>query len=182
MGTPGQAKNTQRKQEGQLRRAEILRLKTSGLSDAAIAERLRISTRTVARHLQRALSEAVSAATESYRAVESLRLDALIHAYWQKALDGDLPAAHLVSKVIGQRMALFGLVQPPTRGDDIGDLFAALIRRMADERVVEAAARPDDVPLDAVVESAQPPVKPPAWALALRAAGYDAAEPMPPND
>ncbi len=130
MGTPGQAKNSQRKQEAQERRAHIMQLRASGMQPSAIAELLKLSLRSVTRHISRALADAVSSATEDYRALEATRLDALIHAYWDKATGGDLQSAYFVSKIIGQRMALFGLVQPPAKEDDLGDALLATLQRV----------------------------------------------------
>jgi hypothetical protein len=187
MGTPGQARNAQRKQEGAMRRAQVMQLRASGMQPTAIAEQLHLTLRSVTRHISRALADVVTVATTEYRALEATRLDALIHAYWDKALDGDLPAAYFIVKIIGQRMALFGLVQPPTREDDMGDKFAALIMRLAGQRVAE---EPDPGPttrsqaqeiLDYEVAASQKP----GWARALAVAnGHydDQGGDMPPND
>ncbi len=179
MGTPGQAKNAQRKQEGAARRAQVMELRASGMQPTAIAERLHLTPRSVFRHISRALAEVVASATNEYRALEAARLDALIHAYWEKALNGNLPAAHLVSKIIGQRMALFGLVQPPSKEDDLSDaLLATLQRVQAHCQTMQAAAEPPAVPADALAAPgsdapaaprSESPPRSPAWERALAA-------------
>lgn len=62
---------------------------------------------------------------EEVRDLEVARLDALMHAYWTKALDGNLPAAEYVLKVMLRRAALLGLDAP--RKVDI----TAMVRQVA---------------------------------------------------
>jgi hypothetical protein len=143
MGTPGQAKskNKERRQQAMQRRDEILRLKTSGLTSVAIAERLNISARTVDRHLERGLAEVVVAGVDFYRAVAITRLESLLYACWEKAIGGDLNAIHTAARLVSQYARILGLEQPPAKQDDLGDQLAELIKRVAGQRLASERAK-----------------------------------------
>jgi hypothetical protein len=190
----GQVKglNRQRAAQAALRRADMLRLRASGLSTVAIAQHLDITPRSVDKGIARALSETVASAVDLYRALAVTRLEALLFACWDNAMGGDLAAIHAANRIIGQYVRLLGLEQPPAKQDDASDQFAALLKRVQEkyhameraktpeQRAAEDAAEmeafyqqyPDARPRMQPIIDAVPvaPEDEPDWARALKAA------------
>ncbi len=95
----------------QVRAVELAR---AGHSYDQIAEQLGYANRSSAWRLVRGgLDAAVAKSSEDYLHAELGRLDALQSAFWDQALLGDLTAATVVFRVIGQRCRLLGLDRAP---------------------------------------------------------------------
>lgn len=61
---------------------------------------------------QRIKSEWIFESIEEARQLELMRLDELQVAVWDRAINGDLPAAHCVLKIMDRRAKLLGLDKP----------------------------------------------------------------------
>ena len=61
---------------------------------------------------QRIKSEWIFESVEEARQLELMRLDELQVAVWDRAINGDLPAAHCVLKIMDRRAKLLGLDKP----------------------------------------------------------------------
>ena len=98
------------------RRTQAIALRLAGMDYEAIAERLDYSSRGAAsKDICRALDsyrKEEEAQVETWRQLESQRLDRLQAAAWAKAVKGDLKAVETVLKVIAQRCKLLGLDMP----------------------------------------------------------------------
>ena len=93
------------------RQAKAVELAQAGHDYDSIAREVGYANRGTAwRTVQTALRERVAEGVEEYRRVELERLDALHRAHWARALSGDLTAAHVVLRIIDQRIRLLGLV------------------------------------------------------------------------
>ena len=93
------------------RQAKAVELAEAGHDYDSIAKAVGYSNRGTAwRTVQKALTERVAVGVAEYRRVELERLDALHRAHWAKAISGDLAAAHVVLRIIDQRIRLLGLV------------------------------------------------------------------------
>lgn len=95
-----------------------LRMKRSGMNLFDIAEALQMtemaSNATIRRGLEMAQATIGFAERRELLAVEVDRLDALQHAVWDDAMDGDVRAVEAALKVIAQRSRLLGLDQVDT--------------------------------------------------------------------
>jgi hypothetical protein len=102
------------------RRAKAVELRTAGLTYDQIAMELGYANRgTVYRVVAEALRAQTLDAVEELRSIEVKRLDSLQSAMWQKAMDGDVPSAIAVLRVIMSRCRLLGLDGPGLlRGGD----------------------------------------------------------------
>jgi hypothetical protein len=91
---------------------KAVRLLREGKSYDEIAKILGYANRGSAwRLVQNALRDTVTTDVEEHRAIELHRLDALQHAHWDQACDGDIGAAVVVLRVIEQRSRLLGLCE-----------------------------------------------------------------------
>jgi hypothetical protein len=95
------------------RRAKAVELRTAGLTYDQIATDLGYANRgTVYRVVAEALKAQTLEAVGELRSLEVERLDRLQLAMWQKAMDGDVPSAIAVVRVITSRCRLLGLDGP----------------------------------------------------------------------
>lgn len=98
------------------RRADAIRLRLAGVDYETIAQRLGYSSRqSASKDVCRAIDNyrhEEEAAVETWREIESQRLDRLQAAAWPAAAKGDLKAIETVLKVIAQRSKLLGLDMP----------------------------------------------------------------------
>ena len=95
-----------------------LRMKRSGMSLFDIAEALHMTERASNTAIQRGLEMAQAtigfAERRELLAIEVDRLDALQHAVWDEAMDGDVRAVEAALKVVAMRARLLGLDQADT--------------------------------------------------------------------
>jgi|ERR1019366_2231240 hypothetical protein len=95
------------------RRAKAVELRTAGLTYDRIATELGYANRgTVYCVVSQALRAQTLEAVGELRSLEVERLDSLQMAMWQKAMDGDVPSAIAVVRVIMARCRLLGLEDP----------------------------------------------------------------------
>ena len=73
---------------------------------------------------QRIKSEWIFESIEEARQLELMRLDELQVAVWDRAINGDLPAAHCVLKIMDRRAKLLGLDKPEKIEVDKWDINA----------------------------------------------------------
>ena len=93
------------------RQAKAVELAQAGHDYDSIAREVGYSNRGTAwRVVQKALQDRVTEGVDEYRRLELDRLDRLMRAHWDEALAGDLAAAHVVLRIIDQRIRLLGLV------------------------------------------------------------------------
>lgn len=92
------------------RQARAVELAISGHDYDTIAREVGYSNRgTAHRTVQKALRQRTVEGVDQLREVEVQRLDALLKAHWEQAIDGDVVAANVVLRVIDQRVRLLGL-------------------------------------------------------------------------
>ena len=92
------------------RQARAVELATRGLTYQEIADALGYANRgTVYRLVHAALTRELHEDVENHRRLESGRLDALQVSLWEKAMAGDITAAHQVIQIIRARCRLLGL-------------------------------------------------------------------------
>jgi hypothetical protein len=95
------------------RRARAVELRTAGLTYDQIAVELGYANRgTVYRVVSEALRTQTLEAVGELRSLEVERLDSLQSAMWQKAMEGDVPSAFAILRVIMARCRLLGLDGP----------------------------------------------------------------------
>jgi cyanate lyase len=95
------------------RRAKAVKLRTAGLTYDQIAMELGYANRgTAYRVISEALRTQTLEAVGELRSLEVARLNSLQSAMWQKAMDGDMPSAMAVLRVIMARCRLLGLDGP----------------------------------------------------------------------
>lgn len=95
------------------RRARAVELRTTGLTYDQIASELGYANRGTVYHVvSEALKAQTAEAVNGLRSLEVERLDNLQLAVWQKAMDGDVPSAIAVLRVIMVRCRLLGLDGP----------------------------------------------------------------------
>src|SRR5664280_1379508 len=95
------------------RRARAVELRTAGLTYDQIAIELGYANRgTVYRVVSEALRAQTLEAVGELRSLEVERLDSLQSAMWQKAMDGDVPSAVAILRVIMSRCRLLSLYGP----------------------------------------------------------------------
>jgi hypothetical protein len=68
---------------------------------------------TAHRVVRKALAERLAENIESIRWLEGDRLEDLLRAHWPKAMDGDIPSARVILKIINMRCRLYGLYDVP---------------------------------------------------------------------
>jgi hypothetical protein len=93
------------------RKARAVELALAGFGYDDMAEQVGYANRGTAwRTVRNALYERKVESVDEYRELELARLDALQSAHWEAALSGgDLKAAELCIKLVGQRMKLLAL-------------------------------------------------------------------------
>ena len=92
------------------RRARVVELRTTGLTYDQIATELGYANRGTVYHVvSEALKAQTAEAVNELRSMEIERLDNLQLAVWQRAMDGDVPSAIAVVRVIMARCRLLGL-------------------------------------------------------------------------
>ena len=95
------------------RRARAVELRTAGLTYDQIAMELGYANRGTVYHVvAEALKAQTAEAVGELRSLEIERLDHLQVAVWRKAMDGDVPSAIAVVRVIMARCRLLGLDGP----------------------------------------------------------------------
>jgi len=84
---------------------------------------------------QRIKSETIFESIDEARQLELMRLDEMQLAVWDRAINGDLPAAHCVLKIMDRRAKLLGLDKPEkvevNRWDFSGEDLDAEVQRIA---------------------------------------------------
>jgi hypothetical protein len=84
---------------------------------------------------QRVKSECIYESMDESRQLELMRLDDLQVAVWDRAINGELPAAHCVLKIMDRRAKLLGLDKPAkvevNRWDFSGEDLDAEVQRIA---------------------------------------------------
>lgn len=94
------------------KQARALELRQSGLSYERIAEELDYSSYKVAHNaVKQAMNRVRDPVAEDVLWMELGRLDRLLAAYWDEALDGDLKCASMCLEIMKRRAALLGLDQ-----------------------------------------------------------------------
>jgi hypothetical protein len=103
------------------RRARAVELRTAGLTYDQIAMELGYANRGTVYHVVAgALRAQTAEAVVELRSLEVERLDHVQLALWQKAMDGDVPSAIAVVRVIMARCRLLGLDGPGLlRGEEL---------------------------------------------------------------
>ena len=95
------------------RDARVYELRIQGLTFEAIASEVGFGGPSGAwQAYQRIRSEIIIESLEDSRQLELMRLDELQVALWDRAVDGELPAAHAVLKIMDRRAKLLGLDRP----------------------------------------------------------------------
>jgi len=101
------------------RRARAVELRTTGLTYGQIAMELGYANRGTVYHVvSEALKAQTAEAVGELRSLEVERLDSLQLAMWRKAMDGDVPSAIAVVRVIMARCRLLGLDGPGLLNED----------------------------------------------------------------
>ena len=98
-----------------LRKLEVTRLRLAGYTTREIATMLHTSASTVSEDMKVLTREWMAEAQENRASAIGLdvaRLDALIHAIWEKAVGGDLPAIREVVRLLERRAKVMGLDAP----------------------------------------------------------------------
>ena len=118
-----QPKTTSRLVKAAERRAFVLNLRKKGMTYRKIAEEVhaafpsddipkgydcRLAWQDVMRELRK-LNEERHEGAEEIRRLQAVRLDALLFAFWDRAVEGDEKAFDRVDKMMRRRAALFGV-------------------------------------------------------------------------
>lgn len=129
-----------RKPDPKVREAHAIQLRLAGASYSQIATQLGYKGPSGAYHaVMRGLAHfAVEPATK-LRDMEAARLDALMMAHWQRAVNGDIDATRVVLDIMKRRAALLGL-DAPQRID-----ISTYVRQVAQEHGID----PDQAVKDA---------------------------------
>jgi hypothetical protein len=125
---------------GREREREALALRRRGKTFAAIGAELGFTEQAAHRAVQRALarlSEQTRHEGEQLRALELARLDDLLAAVWNAALEGETKAVLAALKVIERRCKMLGLDAPVkqelTGRNGRGESFVDALRRFGEE-------------------------------------------------
>ncbi|HEX3052699.1 MAG TPA: hypothetical protein VHP83_18715 [Aggregatilineaceae bacterium] len=103
------------KEKAAERRVKALDLRQSGLSYRKIAEQLEVDVATVFRDIKDSLAELKAVEeteAEELRIIEVARLDAILNAMYNKAINGDQGAVDRVLRIMERRAKLLGLDAP----------------------------------------------------------------------
>jgi len=100
--------------ENQVKRdSKVFELRVQGFTFEQIAKEVGFSGPSGAwQAYQRIKEQMIFEPLEELRQLELMRLDAVQHALWDRAVNGDLPAANCVLKIMDQRAKLMGLYKP----------------------------------------------------------------------
>jgi hypothetical protein len=100
--------------EEQLKRdSRVFELRVQGLTFEQIAQEVGFSGPSGAWQAYKRIRERlIFEPLEELRQLELMRLDAVQHALWDRAIEGDLPAANCVLKIMDLRAKLVGLYKP----------------------------------------------------------------------
>lgn len=99
-----------------IRTPGLPRVCRAGRENAEIARELGYANNGTARKVvDRALRERTSERVDEYRETELARLDALQASYWDAAIEGDLPAATAVLKIMKHRPAYWAWIASRSR-------------------------------------------------------------------
>lgn len=97
------------------RRLAAVQMRLKGFSYRQIGEALGVSPQAASGLVRRELDRHIkitSEEVERMRQLDAARLDAMLLAFWDRAMDGELKAAQIILKVLDQREKLFGLNDP----------------------------------------------------------------------
>jgi|GEM_PF-3856280 len=125
------------------RQAKALELRISGASYRTIAQTLGYggpsgAHKSVVAGIKKMLQEP----SETCKRLELTRLDKLLAAFWQKAMNGDELAADRVLKVMERRARLLGIDQPVDMNFLVKDLTAKEATKMQDQILVKKGLEP----------------------------------------
>jgi hypothetical protein len=99
--------------DARLRDAKVFELRIQGFTFEQIAQEAGFSGPSGAwQAYQRVKGQMVFEPIDELRQLELMRLDAVQHALWDRAINGDLPAVNCVLKIMDLRAKLFGLYKP----------------------------------------------------------------------
>jgi hypothetical protein len=95
-----------------IRSVRAIELRAGGATYAAIAKELGCSTGAAFNAVDRGLRRWVKEPLDTVVTMELQRLDALLRAFWSRAVGGDVDAAAFVLKVLERRARMLGLDAP----------------------------------------------------------------------
>jgi len=99
--------------DARLREARVFELRIQGFTFEQIASKVGFGGPSGAwQAYQRVREQMIFEPLEELRQLELMRLDALQHALWDRAIEGDLPSANCVLKIMDLRAKLVGLYMP----------------------------------------------------------------------
>jgi DNA-binding CsgD family transcriptional regulator len=110
---PTTQKQASRRAAVAVRRHEALELKIAGRSDRAIAKRLGVAVSTAHNDVQNVLEAQAREDAEAaarLRALLNIRLEALVYAYYDRAVGGDVEAAKLLLGIIERIAKINGVI------------------------------------------------------------------------
>lgn len=111
----------------QARQVKALALRLSGLTLEQVAQHAGYASRRSAlRAIQRALADVQVADVDALRRLESARLDRLLSACWQGALNGDVAKIREARRITEARARLLGL-NAPLQVEDVTDVNADIV-------------------------------------------------------
>jgi hypothetical protein len=99
--------------DARLREAQVFELRIQGFTFEQIAREVGFSGPSGAwQAYQRVKEQMIFEPIEELRHLELMRLDAVQHALWDRAINGDLPSANCILKIMDLRAKLVGLYKP----------------------------------------------------------------------
>lgn len=133
----------------QARRIRALELRKSGYSYRTIADTLEVNVSTAYKDVQASLQvlrDLEVQQAEDVRGIEIERMDRLLLAVWDRAMDGDERSVRSALSIMERRAKLLGL-DAPAKSEHTGEVtFVELARSMADQAAALAEAHfPPDV-------------------------------------
>lgn len=109
------ATNSARRLKAAETRRQVVELRMEGATYALIGARLGISQTAAHRHCERAMAEAraeIAAAAEELRSLQYSRLERLLQAVWNSAIEGNHPAIDRALRILEREAKLLGLDAP----------------------------------------------------------------------
>jgi Homeodomain-like domain-containing protein len=128
---------------------ECLRLRKKGWTTSRIAEAVGRSERSIRRSLNNALADDIFPDVVQLRALENARLDELLGAIWQRALEGDNRSVDRVLRIMERRAKLFGLDATERRDGDPKDSSEKVLDVRVWDAVTDDASDAGNEPLPA---------------------------------
>lgn len=128
----GGSGSTGAREKSALNRLEAMKLRMAGKTYQQIGDSIGVSRSRAHRYVMRELDELRkkgSEAAAALRQLEDARLDELQSGLWPRALEGDVPAAHAVLRIMERRARLHGLDEPEkheVKGDGSFNVVVAL--------------------------------------------------------